>query len=395
MNQSSCLLCGSLRTQEIFEWQDYPLFVGTVPKGKRGCIPRIPLKIGLCENCGFIMQIDPPVELLQSIYEDFYSFPSPVLTGIGSRSGSNFLSFIMGRSGIRQGKALEIGSFDGYFLDLLKQEGFEVYGCEPSYAADIAISRLGIPTKKEFFRGGLFENDSFDLVVFRHLLEHFEDPIPKLNTTRTILKSHAFLAIAVPNVEFSLIEGVIGDFFHQHISYFSPKTLEHMLNVAGFKVICLEECGYEIYCIAEKSGDIQTNNLSAERTQNVVEYVQRYKRQVESLKKRLELLINALRSAGKRLAIFGAGGHTTGLMLHLGLSASDISLIFDNDVMKHGKLLAGFDIEVKSPVDILSQNIDVIIVSSQIYQDEIIEQLRPVIKKGIKVVRLYPVPEYV
>ena len=56
--------------------------------------------------------------------------------------------------------------------------------------------------------------------------------------------------------------------------------------------------------------------------------------------------------------------------------------------MKYGKVLGG--IEIKSPEEI--KDGDIVIVSSQIYQDEIIRQLSPL---GAEIIKLYPAPEIV
>lgn len=78
----------------------------------------------------------------------------------------------------QRGRALEIGSGTGVFLERLKQSGFlDVVGVEPSKAAIAAAPAYRRPwIRKGIFDEGDFEPASFDLICCFMTMEHVLDP---------------------------------------------------------------------------------------------------------------------------------------------------------------------------------------------------------------------------
>jgi len=76
---------------------------------------------------------------------------------------------------IKTGKALDIGSGTGHFLQLLKTKGWETRGIEPDEnAADFSRSsfNLIIDAESEITN---YQKSSFDLISMWHVLEHVHD----------------------------------------------------------------------------------------------------------------------------------------------------------------------------------------------------------------------------
>jgi len=380
MTKEICKLCNSDKIEKIFEVEDYPVIVGVVQKEDADKILKMKISIGQCLNCGFVMQIGLlSDEELKMIYDNFYSFPSPALSGIGTKAAQDFRAFIYENSNLKKGKVLEIGCFDGYFLSLLKNDGFEVYGCEPSGGADIAISEFNIPVEKEYYRDGIYDEKFFDMVAMRHLLEHIEEPVKFLKSVYRIINDSGYLSVEVPDIKSSMKNGVIGNFSHQHVSYFSSTSLNNILELVGFEVIKMEENFWQILCIAKKKGnefEKKLSKINRREVENISQFAKKYKMKLERIKKQFEPLISEWEIRGEKVSIFGAGGHTTDLIKLLNLDDCLIKNVFDNDKGKIDKVLSGFNIVVKSPDYIRKSNVDVIIISSYIYQVEIIESLK-------------------
>lgn len=89
----------------------------------------------------------------------------------------------------------------------------------------------------------------------------------------------------------------------------------------------------------------------------------------------------------KRVLIYGAGYHTDNLFHWTNISDAKIVGLSDKDPDKHGEKYHGH--EVIPPERILDAEPDVILISSNYYQDEIYQALRPLEKKGIELVRIY------
>lgn len=143
----------------------------------------------------------------------------------------------------KAGKALEAGSSTGVFLSLLKKRGWEVQGVEPSLAAGVA-EKKGIPTINTTFEKAKLKDETFDLIVFNHVLEHMENPIQILERANRVLKKGGIVLIDAPNFA-SLSARILGSRWRyilskEHRWHFTPKSLSLLLEKVGFKVVYRE-----------------------------------------------------------------------------------------------------------------------------------------------------------
>ncbi|MBF0166053.1 MAG: class I SAM-dependent methyltransferase [Alphaproteobacteria bacterium] len=84
-------------------------------------------------------------------------------------------------------------------------------------------------------------DETFDVVVYLHVLEHIPDPLAWLRQTMAFVKPGGILYIEVPNVRDPLlslyrVSGYDQVYFRQpHLFYYDQKTLRLMLEKAGLK----------------------------------------------------------------------------------------------------------------------------------------------------------------
>ncbi|MDD0852523.1 class I SAM-dependent methyltransferase [Halobacteriovorax sp. GB3] len=127
---------------------------------------------------------------------------------------------------------LDIGCFDGLFLDLVAKEDWETYGVElQKNASDIA-------NKKHcgrIFNGAIEEFDSskkFDYITAFGLIEHMLDPVQIFKFAKKNLKEGGALVIQTPN-EGSFLRYLLGSKWFpyaapEHTFYFSRKSLKKL-----------------------------------------------------------------------------------------------------------------------------------------------------------------------
>jgi len=144
---------------------------------------------------------------------------------------------------IKRGKILDMGCAFGFFLDLLQIDGWEVYGVEVSeYASKYAQTELGLNVFNGTLKNACFPDEFFDTIVMWDVVEHLSDPLAELREINRILKRDGLLVIQTPNID-SLIARFTGKRWAclqrpaEHYYYFSPKTLEIMLEKVGDKII--------------------------------------------------------------------------------------------------------------------------------------------------------------
>ena len=140
-----------------------------------------------------------------------------------------------------KGNLLEIGIGGGYFLRTAKQAGYNVWGIDVGNESieQVAAEFGGQVKNCDLFSAG-FESRQFNLVYMRDVFEHVPNPKPMLDEINRISKEDATLYIEVPNIE-GLIYKIVGKrhvcvFGFEHLNYWSPKTLTHILDEAGYDV---------------------------------------------------------------------------------------------------------------------------------------------------------------
>jgi SAM-dependent methyltransferase len=384
----------------MIEYERYPLYIKPVPMKDRDKVPLIPLKIMSCNKCGFVYQkVTFDINELSKIYESIYkSYHSPAISGIGSSLAHDFLQFLENSVSVnlKNKKVLEIGCYDGYFLSLLRDKySCSVVGCDPSPGSKIA-KEIGIEVINAYFSPDLFD-ENFDIIVLRGIIEHIINPISFLKAVEKVTAENGIIAIEVPNVRYSLKNGVIGDFFHEHISYFTKNSLIHCLNLSGFETVKIEDTEYYIRATFKipKSFSKRAENIELKKEilkikQLFGDYNENIKRLVYGLNELCETL------SDEEIYVYGGGGHTIGLLSKTDKFLRPIGVI-DGDPSKEGKYIPGFNLPVysKEIIENLDLEKSVIIVSSKIFQNEIINELKHYINNGLKVVKLYPVVGYV
>lgn len=139
-------------------------------------------------------------------------------------------------------RSVDIGCSNGFFLEVLKDNGFtEVYGCEPSDEAK-AIAREDIRDNIHtgFYGAGLYPENYFDLVTCFQTLDHLSDPLGMLQNMYYNTKSGGIAYLIMHNTQ-ALQAKLFGEkspiIDVEHIYLFNKTNLPMLCKKAGFKVI--------------------------------------------------------------------------------------------------------------------------------------------------------------
>ena len=196
-----------------------------------------------CKNCGLVYTNPRPVsEELQRFYSNDY------FTG-GNYDGdilrkkmydieiNTQLSKIAGSTG----NFLDVGCAYGAFLNSLPGT-FHKYGIEFSEdAAQYGLKKSNLRIETGQIRHSKYRDNFFDIIHFRGVIEHLQNPMEDIMASSRLLKPDGYLIISTtPNIA-SPVARRFRERFRlvmpgEHIYYFSPKTLALLLNKAGFKV---------------------------------------------------------------------------------------------------------------------------------------------------------------
>ena len=78
---------------------------------------------------------------------------------------------------------------------------------------------------------------NYDLVIIRHYLEHFKDPMAILDELSKVTSKKGFLYIEVPDTEQFVQKGNPLFLWEQHRFYFNKKSLLNLLFQGGYNII--------------------------------------------------------------------------------------------------------------------------------------------------------------
>lgn len=147
-----------------------------------------------------------------------------------------------------KGRLLDFACAAGYFFEQAQQRGWDAHGCDVGQWAEKAATRRGLPNMHVGELKDLgFPDGHFDVVYAAQVFEHLLNPPQDLSELIRVLKPGGLLYIDVPNYHTLPIMFGKDDFMlnepPQHINYFTPSTLRHMLVRADMKDIHLSSNG--------------------------------------------------------------------------------------------------------------------------------------------------------
>jgi SAM-dependent methyltransferase len=195
-----------------------------------------------CKACGLAyLERRPEPALLENFYNTSFQVDRDSQAKKIGRKSSALLR-ILARALPEKGKVLELGSSYGHFLRRAQQAGWDVEGVEISRsAADWARQTFGILAHAGTLEGTLpVLRPPYDAVVMLHVLEHSSDPRRLISQVREILRPGGVLLVETPNSS-SWIARECGRTWEwltlpAHIFLFSPASMRHLLEGAGFSV---------------------------------------------------------------------------------------------------------------------------------------------------------------
>lgn len=148
----------------------------------------------------------------------------------------------------KTGTFLDVGSSVGILLSVAQKRGFTVKGVEVSeWASEFARNEKGLDVVTGKLEDAHFANNSFDVVVLNHVLEHIEFPHTTLKEIFRILKNDGLVVINVPNAG-SLLAKIKGTkwtplYPEDHRWHFTPNTLKQLFKTTGFIPVFFEAKG--------------------------------------------------------------------------------------------------------------------------------------------------------
>ncbi len=147
---------------------------------------------------------------------------------------------------------LELGSGEGFVLEMFEKHGFDVHGIEPS-KENIQIINKKIKKGKceiEFAENITKQDKKFDVIIMSHVLEHLINHSEVLQNLKKVLSKNGILFLEIPNCENKeTLEHSIKT--QPHLHHFTKLSLEKLMNKLGYKIIRIDAFEARVVSISE------------------------------------------------------------------------------------------------------------------------------------------------
>ena len=140
-----------------------------------------------------------------------------------------------------RGKLIEIGSGLGHLLNFFKQDGWDVMGIEPLRGGcQFSESEFGIKAIPKTIEEAALDENSVDVVLMMHVIEHVPEPFSTFKEVYRILKPGGIFILETPRYD-TLMFKLLGKRERSlscdgHLYFFTTHTLKKMATNAAFTV---------------------------------------------------------------------------------------------------------------------------------------------------------------
>lgn len=399
-----CQVCGHDKLEPIIDLGHQPPCDSLLTRGQLDEAEKhYPLRLFRCPECS-LAQIDyavPPEVLFYAEYP-YRSGITPTLANNLRSTGFKAVErFALTSSDL----AIDIGSNDGTLLSSFKEKGIRVLGVEPTNIARIAIGN-GIPTLQEFFNEGVAqrivkEHGHASVVTAANMFAHVAGLGSLIRGVEHMLKEGGVF-ISESHYLPDLLETVQYDsIYHEHLKYYSLKSLIRLFSYYNFAVIDaerIENYGGSIRVYAAKGRNLPVAGsiaelLKAEEGQRIHtsepfhDFAARVYRSKTALQ---ELMIHA-KATGKSVVGVGCPGRSSTLVNYCGIDTDWMPYIAEQSTsLKLGLYLPGKHIPIVDEQAMFDSQPDYALILSWHYWKPIVKKLR---EKGLKSKIVIPLPD--
>jgi SAM-dependent methyltransferase len=364
--------------------------------------PRYPLDVAFCSGCSL-------VQILHTVRpEDLfleYTYYSSVSRTLLEHSRSHAQELIAGRGLGANSLVVEVASNDGYLLKNFAKAGIPVLGIDPARGPANAAEATGVPTLQEFFTAELAgrlrsEGKRADVLLANNVLAHVPDPNDFVAGIATLLREDGIAEVEAPYMK-DLIDNLEFDtIYHEHLSYFSVTAANALFERHGLYLNHLRHFPihggtfrFSLGRIPEVSDAVRAL-LVEDRAAGLTgfDYFRDFGERVAELQQQLSGLIRGLKTAGNRIAAYGAAAKGTILLNSSGIGADAIDFVADRNPHKQGLFLPGVRIPITPPERILEDMPDYLLLLAWNVRDEILVQESAYLERGGRFIVPIPHP---
>lgn len=173
-------------------------------------------------------------------------------------------------------RILDIGCGYGFFLEIAREKGWEVYGSELTEQACESCKKKGIHTFLGELPENNFDKESFDVVVAIEVLEHLRNPLAYVKEVFHLLRKGGLLYLTTPNfnayLRYRLKDRYDVIEYPNHLTYFTQRSLRFLFEQNGFKTQSIETTGMSVTRYRTSIGKSNQDYVSETSDDEMIRY---------------------------------------------------------------------------------------------------------------------------
>jgi 2-polyprenyl-3-methyl-5-hydroxy-6-metoxy-1,4-benzoquinol methylase len=200
-----------------------------------------------CEDCGYEHFSTPAHDITAGLYENDADYSDDLTVASSSENlilwhHVDAIRFL--QSNFQAGKTtvLDVGCFNGFFVNKLLSLGFDAYGIDfNKTAVAYGQEKLGLGARISTIsvEQSISQGNRFDVITLFDVLEHLPEVRPFLVNVLQLLKDDGVIIISTPNNNMCWRPPL--DYPPHHLSRFTIKSLEACLVGLGMKSLHVAE----------------------------------------------------------------------------------------------------------------------------------------------------------
>ncbi len=391
-----CRLCGGNKFIPFLNLGKQPLANELVEYPPVLGQKKFPLNVVICDYCGLFQlnYVVSPERLFENY--KYYSSTSPVFIKHFKDMAKDFVKKGIVKNG---SVVVDIGSNDGILLKAFQQHGCQVLGIEPSTNLSDLSNIQGIPTINEWltpFIARQIRKDlgrDVDLVTMTNVFAHIDDSKSVLESVKILIGKTGKLVIEVPDLKVMLKSGTFDLIYHEHLSYFSQRSLDSMLCSNGFYTQAVDEVPVHGGSIRIRAGVGESLFIKATRDfifDCTQDEVLEFNKKVQTNKEKTVKLINELKAKNKTIVGYGVPAKASTLLNFYKLGKKHFSFMVDDSPAKQGLYTPSTYIKIESPDVVDLAKVDYLFIFAWNFADSIKKKAR---EQGFKGKFIIPFPK--
>lgn len=403
---SSCRSCKGSNLVPYLDLGITPLANGLIkPENINKNEARFPLVVCYCRDCS-LSQLSVVVNP-EILFRDYF-YMSSISNTFKTHCTTIAFDLVDTIKLDRDDLVVDIASNDGCLLQEFKKMKIKTLGVEPAVNLAKLANSHGIETLNHFWDNETAikiakEYGGAKVITAFNVFAHVDDVHGFVQNIKIALRDDGMFVIEVPYLIDFLEKHEFDTVYHEHLSYFLLKPLQHILDQNGMKIIQVKK--YSIHGGTIEVRAVKNNDHSKNMISNVDDFIiveknlgfydakpyLNFANEVKNIKKNLTELISDLRQKGKKIAGFAASAKGNTLLNYCGIDLNSIQYIVDETPTKQGLLTPGSHIPIVPMSNLENNSPDYLLILAWNFVEEIMIKTKQFKEKGGKYI--IPIPK--